>query len=348
MKLQFRQIDPFVKKPTPDALAVLVYGPDEGLVRERMQVMAKTVVEDINDPFNVVEFSADQLLENPSRLLDEAQSISMLGGRRVIRLRDATDKVTATLKETLTALKPGDNFILIEAGELNPRSTLRLLFEGAKNAVALPCYVEDERDISRILQDGLKGQGFSISSEALVHMASNVIGDRAIARSEIEKISVYMGGKKNIALEDVIACVGDSASLSMDMLCQSTASGRFTEAERTLKNILSEGLPPVTALRALQTYFTRLRLTKVRLEKGENLEMAMKKLKPEVFWKSKASFESHVTIWSLAQMEQAITILMSAEARCKQTGFDAETTCSRAILSLTQVAARSSSMRRRG
>src|SRR5690606_23977493 len=118
-------------------------------------------------------------------------------------------------------------FILIEAGELNPRSSLRLLFEGAKNAVALPCYVEDERDISRILQDGLKSQGISISSEALLHMASNVIGDRGVARSEIEKLAVYMGGKKNIALEDVIACVGDSASLSMDTLCLNTASGRF-------------------------------------------------------------------------------------------------------------------------
>lgn len=348
MKLQFKQIEPFVKKPSPEALAILVYGPDEGLIRERMQIMAKTVVSDLNDPFNVVEISADHLAETPSRLLDEAQSISMLGGRRVIRLRDATDKITATLKETLAALREGDNLILIEAGELNPRSTLRLLFEGAKNAAALPCYVEDERDISRILQDGLKAQGFSIPSDAITHMASSVVGDRAVARSEIEKLAIYMGGKKNITLEDVVACVGDSASLSIDALCQTTVSGQFAEAERVLKNIMMEGTQAVAALRALQNYFTRLRLTKSRVEKGDNIEIAMKKLKPEVFWKSKASFESHVYNWQMPQIEQAIVLLMSAEARCKQSGFDPETICSRAILSLAQMAIRQTPARRRG
>jgi len=99
MKLAFRNIEGFVQKPTPDVAAVLLYGPDEGLIRERMKILSKSVVEDVNDPFNVVEFSAGQLLENPSRLLDEAQSISMLGGRRVVRLREASDKIAAIVKD---------------------------------------------------------------------------------------------------------------------------------------------------------------------------------------------------------------------------------------------------------
>lgn len=347
MKLQFREIEPFVKKPSDKAVAILVYGPDEGLIRERMTTMTKTVVDDPNDPFNVVEFTGSHLEENPARILDEAQSISMLGGRRVVRIRNASDKNTTAIKFALESMKTGDNLVLVEAGELNPNSSLRKLFEAAPNAAAIPCYVDDERDISKILQEGLRTAGFSITSDALQHMAANVVGDRAVARSEVEKMIIYMGGRRNIDVEDAIACVGNSASLSLDQLSKAVASGQFAEAERVLMNVMSEGMPAVTILRVLQTYFTRLMLTKTRVEKGEDIEIAMKKLRPEVFWKNKDAFMSQVRVWSLLQLEQAISLLMSVEARCKTTGSAPETLCSRAVLSLSQMASKAMSGRRR-
>lgn len=346
MKLQFKQIEAFVKKPFPEALAILVYGPDEGQVRERARVMAQTVVSDLNDPFNVVDLSPDKLSETPSRLLDEAQSMSMLGGRRVVRLRGADDKVAKIAEETLAALRPGDNLIIIEAGELNPRSGLRLLFERAENAAAVPCYVEDERDISRVLADGFRAQGYNIPSDALGYMAANVVGDRGVARSEIEKVVTYMGGQKNISLDDIIACVGNSASLSFDALWKSAGSGNFAEADRVLKSLTSDGMLAVSVLRQLENHFLRLHQTKLRLAKGESLDLALKKLKPEVFWKNKAPFEAQLYGLSLEQMEQILQLLTGAEARCKQTGNDPDLLCSRALMALSQITGRALGRRR--
>lgn len=348
MKLTFKNIEGFVKKPDPTALAILIYGPDEGLVRERLDILTKNVVTDIHDPFNVVEFSAEALTENPARLMDEAQSISMLGGRRVVRLREAADKVSAIVKDVLARLRAGDNLVLVEAGELNPRSSLRLLFEQADNAAALPCYVEDERDIGRVIGDALRAAGYNFSSDAVSHMAANVTGDRAVARSEVEKLVTYMGPeKKNIALDDVIACVGNSAALSLDDLAKHVASGQFAAADRILDFVLSEGLPAVTVLRNLQNHFSRLHITKARVQKGEDTELAMKKLKPEVFWKVKDSFKMQLNGWSMGQMEQALALLASVEAKCKQTANDPHTLCSRAILSLSQIGAKATGARRR-
>jgi DNA polymerase III subunit delta len=347
MKVLAKNTESFVKKPAPEALAILVYGPDEGLVRERLSLLTKHIVADVNDPFNVAEINASQLEETPSRLLDEAQSFSMMGGRRVIRVKDATDKITSTLKETLKVLRAGDNLILIEGAELGPRSTLRMLFEKEENAAALACYVDDERDIGRVIADGVRAQGYTISSEALTHMAANVVGDRAVARGEIDKLILYMGGFKQIDLEDAIACVGNSATLSMDVLCRSVASGQFAEGERVLKSVMSDGAPAVTVLRALQSYFTRLHLTKARVVKGDNLEIAMKKLKPEVFFKNKSAFEAQIFAWGLPQIEQALVLLMTVEGKCKQTGSDPELLCSRAMLSLSQMASRVMNQRRR-
>lgn len=353
MKLAFRQIDGFLKKPPPEALAVLVYGPDEGLVRERAVMLMRHIVTDIKDPFNVAEISAEKLKETPSLLLDEAQSMSMLGGRKVVRLSltgleyDALRGIEKHIADAIAALRPGDNFVVIEGGDLGKSSKIRTACEDAKNAAALPCYVEDERDLTRLIGDALKTQGYAIESDALVYMASNVVGDRAVVRGEIEKLITYMGAaQKRVRLEDVTACIGDSADLNIDLLAKSAASGLFAEADRILRYLLGEGINAVAILRNLQNYFLRLHITKARMEKGENTEIAMKRLKPEVFWKHKDAFSSQLHLWSMPQIEQALSILVSAEAKCKQTGQEPDTVISRALLSVSQTAARSQARKR--
>jgi len=348
VKIVNRNIDSFVKKPSSGAMIVLVYGPDEGLVRERLDILTGSIVADIHDPFGVVTFSGNGLSENPSKLMDEAISISMMGGRRVVRVRDASDKITPIVKNVLSALKKGDNLILLEAKELPPRSTLRALIERVKNGAAVPCYVEDEQDISRVIRDSLRVAGYTISSEALMYMAGNVIGDRAVVRSEVEKLITYTGSiKKTISLDDVTACIGDSADLSLNDLSKNVALGKFAEAERILSKVLSSGIPAVTVLRNLQNYFLRLHITKSRMQKGEGMESAMKKLRPQVFFKVKSVFESQLINWSLPRIEQALTLIVDTEAKCKQTASMPDTLCSRTVLSLSHIGLRVSGTRRR-
>src|ERR1700723_1219486 len=69
--------------------AALLFGPDLGLVRERAERLAKTVVPDLRDPFRTTEMEASALSEDPARLFDEAAALSMTGGRRVVRVRNA-------------------------------------------------------------------------------------------------------------------------------------------------------------------------------------------------------------------------------------------------------------------
>lgn len=353
MKLAFRQIDAFLKKPDAAALAVLVYGPDEGLVRERAAMLMKHVVSDLKDPFSVADISPDKLRETPSLLLDEAQSISMLGGRKVVRVSltgleyDQLRGIEKAITDTLASLKPGDNFIVVEGGDLGKSAKIRTSFEEAKNAAALPCYVEDERDLTRLVSDTLKAQGYMIESDALTYMAANIVGDRAAARGEIEKLITYMGkDSKRVRLDDVTACIGDSADLSIDLLAKNAASGLFAEADRILQKLLHEGVNAVSILRNLQTYFTRLHVTKARIEKGESADVAAKRLKPPLFWKHEQAFLSQVQGWSLPQIEQALSLLMSAEAKCKQTGQEPDTIISRALLAISQTAARGAARRR--
>ncbi len=181
MKLSFRDIEPFVKKPDPAARVVLLYGPDHGLMKERAQIIGKTIVADLQDPFNVANLTAELLCEDPARLSDEASALSMMGGDRLIRISDASDKLTTLIKSYLEAPSP-HALVVLEAGELGPKSSLRALCEKSKQAVALPCYIDDERTLERFIGETLKSTQKNIDPEALQWLSANISGDRLKVR----------------------------------------------------------------------------------------------------------------------------------------------------------------------
>ncbi|HEY4636087.1 MAG TPA: DNA polymerase III subunit delta, partial [Rhodospirillales bacterium] len=121
MKIEPRRAEAFARNPDADVLAVLVYGPDSGLVRHRAQELARSVVPDLTDPFRVFETTADTLSADPARLPDEAAAIAMTGGRRAILVREAGDSFTALLADFIghpPCLPPQAALVIVEAGDL--------------------------------------------------------------------------------------------------------------------------------------------------------------------------------------------------------------------------------------
>lgn len=333
MKLAWKQIEPFVKSPDPAARAILVYGPDDGLMRERAKTMGLTAVSDLNDPFNSVLLTADQILEDPARLPDEANAISMMGGKRLLRIDDARDAIAPLIKDYLKS--PNENALLIlMAGELGPKSPLRALFEKAENAAALPCYVEDERDMAGFVRRTLQESGFGISPDAASWLAAAVTGDRGRARSELEKIITYMGANKQITLDDARDCCGDAGERTLDDLAYGTGGGNAAVALRAFETLTAEGTPAVAILRALQNHFRRLHLARARYDAGDAPDAILKTLSPPVFFKQADSFRAQMQRWQLPALEKIMARLSSLEADCKKTAAPAETLCAQAILSI--------------
>lgn len=341
MKLTFRLIDPFVKSPDPAARVILVYGPDDGLMRERAKIMGRTVVADLNDPFNAVTLTAAQWLDDPARVNDEASALSMMGGARLIRVEGADDKITPLVKAYLEA-PSAQNLVILEAGELGARSTLRALAEKAKNAAAIPCYVEDERDLTGVIRETLSGGGFRIAPDAAAWLAGAVVGNRQRARSEIEKLMVYMGANTAISLDDVQACCGEAGVKSFDDLVYATAGANPQAALTAFDFLVSEGVVMVTILRTLQNHFRRLHFVRARMDGGEALDIIIKGLQPPIFFKQDAAFRAQIMRWSLPQLEKILLRLAQIEADCKKTGTPDIILCRQAILSISMIGAKRS------
>src|SRR3954463_16292090 len=153
--LRGRDVDNFLKAPDPDRPIILLYGPDAGLVRERADALVASAVDNPADPFSLVRVDGDELAAEPSRLVDEAMTIPMFGGRRAIRVR-AGSKNFASGVDTLADSPMKDCRIVIEAGELRPESPLRKACERAKTAVAIACYPDTERDLAKLIDEELR------------------------------------------------------------------------------------------------------------------------------------------------------------------------------------------------
>ena len=122
--LKAAQVDAFVAKPNPAQPVVLVYGADAGLVRERAEALVRASVDDLNDPFSLVRLEGDQVASEPSRLVEEANTIPLFGGRRAVWVK-AGARNLAPAVEILLGAAPKECRVVIEAGELRKNAPLR-------------------------------------------------------------------------------------------------------------------------------------------------------------------------------------------------------------------------------
>ncbi len=339
MKLSGAKAESFLKAPDAAIRAILVFGPDNGLVRERVTRLIKGVVPDVNDPFRVAELSPAILKDDPARLADEAAAMALTGGRRVVVVRDAGDTVSS-LFQSFLGNPMGDALVVVEAGDLGPRSSLRKLFEGADNGAALASYGDEGGSLAHVIQEELKAAGLTPEPDALAFLMENLGGDRRLTRAELQKLALYMGAPGRVRLEDALACIGDTASLSMDDLALATADGDHATAQRVLDRLFREGTHAVAVLRALSRHFQRLHFAAGLMAQGKSADAAMGSLKPPVIFKAADRFRRQLGRWPADRVGRALEVLIETEAECKTTGMPAEELCSRAVMQLARAAGR--------
>src|SRR5215472_8919775 len=199
--LKGTQIDAFMARPDPRRPVVLVYGPDAGLVRERVEALVAASVDDPRDPFALARLEGDELAGDPMRLVEEANTIPLLGGRRLVWVHAGSRNFVPAVEALIAAASP-DCPVVIEAGDLKRNAPLRQLCERAQNAVALPCYADAEREIDRLIDVEMREAGLVIAPDARDALAPLLGGDRLASRSEIRKLALFARGQKRIELAD--------------------------------------------------------------------------------------------------------------------------------------------------
>ena len=335
MKLAAGQIGGFLRRPDPQIRAVLLYGPDAGLVRERADMLARAICPEPHDPFRVAELTGAVLAADPARLVDEAAQISLMGGRRVIRLREAGDALAPLFSRFLVD-SAGDGLVIAEAGDLPGRSALRRAFDEAPRGAAIGCYPDSARDLAAVIRETFATRHIAASRDAIEFLVGHLGGDRLLTRSELEKLTLYAGDGGRIELDDVRAVIADSAALSLDDAVLAAAEGDAIALDRALGRVFQEGESAVSVIRALLRHLQRLHVLATRLAAGGSLDESIRAARPPIFFKQQDSWRRQLQRWSEARLRTALDRVAEAEFRMKQTGLPAETLCREAMFSIAE------------
>jgi DNA polymerase-3 subunit delta len=337
MKLEARRVEGFLDAPG-ECRAVLLYGEDTGLIRERAGRLVRAVIGAADDPFRLAELDRD----TAARIPEEMASLSLMGGRRAIRVRDAGDGMVAVVQRALDG--GGEALLVLEGPGLAARSKLRALLEKAKDGVAIGCYPLDGGALEQMIARSLSDAGIGLDAPAKSWLAEHLGTDVAVTRRELEKLALYVGPGGRVDVEAAQACVGDLAGLSLDDALFAATEGDLPEADRALELAIAEGAAPVGVLRALLLHLQRLQRARGAMTEGIGASEAVKLVRPPVFYKKEASFLRAMGLWTDEALESAGQRVWEAEQQCKRTGSPAETICRRIVLTIAQ---RSAALRRR-
>jgi DNA polymerase-3 subunit delta len=337
MIVKSHEADRFVAAPPKSLEVALVFGPDAGLVQERTEKLLKTVVSDLTDPFNSIDLNEATLLADPARLADEAAAISMLGGRRVIRVRGAGNDL-ADLFESFLESHVGDTLVVLEAGDLAKSSALRKLFEGDKAAAAIACYADSARDLSDVVRDELRAQGFTLAPGAVEEAVARLGSDRGVTRRELEKLVLYAHGQKQITADDIRAVMGDESQARSESAFDAAGSGDFVRLDLELERLWVADIQPAQVIRGAMGHFQRLMLAKEGMARGEQIDAVMRKFFPPIHFSRADSFKAQARNWNAERLADALDMLLEAESLSRTTAVPAHAVTGRTLLNIAALA----------
>jgi DNA polymerase-3 subunit delta len=330
--LKGAEIDTYIARPDSRPV-VLIYGPDAGLVRERVEALLRASVENAHDPFALVRLEGEAIADDPGRLLEEAHTIPLFGGRRAISIRAGTANIAPAVEALLADPPAADCRVLVEAGDLRKGAPLRMLCEQAKVAVVLPCYADSARDLARLVTDELRRNDLTITPDAQTLLVSLLGGDRQASRSEIGKLALYAHGRGRVEADDVLAVVADASALALDAVVDAVFGGRTQAFDTLFTRARTAGIPATTILSTAARQAWQMHRARLAIEGGKSIAEAIRDtFRPPLFFRREPLMKTALGAWTSGRLERVMAELADAMLAARRWPMAAEATTHRVLL----------------
>lgn len=332
--IKAHEADRALAKPDPAWRLFLIYGPDAGLVSERASALAKANVDDAGDAFQLVRMSGDEIAADPLKLVDEANTIGLFGGRRAIRV-SPTGKPLASAVEPLLATPSRDAIVIVEAGDLQRSNPLRVACEKARTALAVPCYSDGARDLGGLVDEMVRSAGKTIDRSSRDQLTELLGGDRQTSRREVEKLLLYVGSDPSVTEAHISAVVGDTAQREQAALVDAVFSGKLPVLDLAFAKLTSEGLDTGVMLGALLRQALAFLKARQAVDGGRSVRDAVSSMRlpyPRI-----AATEAALSVWTTPKLTEAVNVVGTAIAAVRRDGDMARPIASRALWTLARM-----------
>jgi DNA polymerase-3 subunit delta len=337
--LKSRDADAFLARPDAAHPVVLIYGPDAGLVRERIDALVKLSVDNPDDPFSFIRIDGDELAADPQRLIEEASTIPLFGGRRAILVRAGSRNIVPAVEPLLSTQIP-DCRVLIEGGDLKRNAPLRTLCERAKTVAVIACYADDERSLGRLLDEELRAAKLTVAPDARAALIPLLGGDRRASRSEIQKLILYVSGRDRVTLDDVLSIITDASAEALDGIVDAAFAGKPADVETEFAKARAAGTHPGVILSSALRQLYQLHRLRLLVDGGQSIASVIEGSRPPIHFSRKSQIELALKNWSGDKLLQAMQQLARAVLDSRRQQVLADAIAHRSLMSLATAARR--------
>ena len=267
-----------------DKNLVLFYGENLG-----QKNVFKSNLKKFNEDSELLNFHQEEILKNKNLLVKEIVNTSLFEKKKTIFIEQVNDQLIKVLEEVFNLVD--DQKIYLFSGALDRKSKIRNLFEKSSNSYAIACYEDNEITIRKIILKKLNGfKGLSNDNINLIINSCDL--NRAKLNNELEKIEIFfldktLDGTKLAFLLDI------NITNDFDNLKDFALQGDKTNTNKLLSKTDDN---TILYLSNINTMLNRL--MEVLKSEEKNLEKAIDKIKPSIFWKDKPKFVLQLKKWN--------------------------------------------------
>lgn len=336
----------WLRRPDPAVCIVLIYGPDRGLVSERASEFAAKTGLALDDPFSVVRLDAGEA-DSSGRLAEEARTVSMFGGKRLLWVRDVgAHKALSDDVKALCADPPVDTAVLLEAGELKKGMGIRAIVEGAAVGMALPCYADEARDLDQLIDDIMGSENIRLLPEARAELRRNLGGDRLATRAELQKLALYARDKGELTSDDVRLLSGDVSDLSVDDAIDAVLEGRLRDFDTIFQRYAQAGGQTFPLINGMSRQLQALELLRSTMDAGKRSPAdIVAAAKPAIFFSRRKVVETALRRLSGPFIRKALARLHATVLESRKRADLATALTRQALLAIAVESARQSGSR---
>ena len=290
--------------------AILIYGENIGLkddLKSEIKIFFKNT-----EYFN---FNQDEIIRNPSLLAEQINNTSLFSKNKIIFINEVSDKIKVNIEKFIQSPNT-DIKIFLVAQTLEKKSSIRKIFEQGKNLGVVACYQDNERTLSEYISKKLVGYT-GLTQQIINYIISNSGFDRKTILNEVNKIKSLFSDKK-IQIQKLPELLNSNNNLDFNDVRDSCFSGEKEKLNINLGNVSLQNESSYLYLSVLINRVEKLINLSNELKKDKNLEKAINRIRPPIFWKEKPIFIKQIKIWNEEKLEDARKMIFETEFKVKK------------------------------
>ena len=288
----------------------LLYGDNEGLKEELSDI--------INNCFEGSKFKYEEseIIKNKDQFNNSIRNKSLFENKKIVTISRCSEKISETIYDIIED-NIKDIIIIINCGILEKKSKLRNFFEKSKISIIIPTYKDTSQSLINIATKFFNERKISLSHETINLLINRSNGDRGNLKSELDKISNYIVGKKNISLKEIYTLTNLSENYSASELADSSLS---KNKKKTIEILNENNYATEDCFLILRIFLQKIKkiINLMEIKKNErDIDKIISQYKPPIFWKDKPIIKKQMSLWTDKKLYELITKINLLEVNIK-------------------------------